>query len=99
MRVRRPESRKQEILDAAITLSRRHGYQVITREAIGQLCDCSPATISLYFGTTQNLKRAIMSAAIAREDLLVIAQGLVTGEAKAKAAPPELRRRAMAVLL
>ena len=45
--------------------------------------------------SVKNLKRAIISHAIARADLIVIAQGIVAGEAKARAVKPELKRAAM----
>ena len=94
MKTRRPKSRKTEILDAALTLARNIGYQAITREALANQARCSEATISLYFGTMPQLRRAIMSAAVARDDLIVIAQGLAVGDAKARAAAVGQRRAA-----
>lgn len=95
MRTRRPETRKDELLDTALVLARLVGYTNVQRADIAERCQCSVGTVSKYFGTMANLKRAIISAAIVREDLIVIAQGIVAGEAKAKAAKPELKRRAM----
>ena len=95
MRIRRPETRKEELLDTALILARLVGYSNVQRADLATRCACSVGTVSKYFGTMCNLKRAIMSAAIAREDLIVIAQGITAREAKALAAKPELKRRAM----
>ena len=95
MRIRRPETRKDELLDTALSLARLVGYANVQRADLAERCACSTGTVSKYFGTMKQLKRAIISAAIAREDLTVIAQGIVAREAKALAARPELKRRAM----
>ena len=95
MRLRRPESRKAELLDTALVLARVVGYQNVERAQLAERCECSTGTVSKYFGTMKNLKRAIISHAIARCDLVVIAQGIVAGESKARAVKPELKRAAM----
>ena len=95
MRVKRPESRKAELLDTALVLARVVGYQNVERAQLAERCECSTGPVSKYFGTMKNLKRAIISHAIARADLIVIAQGIVAGEAKARAVKPELKRAAM----
>ena len=90
-----PTDRKAEILAAALISARRHGYRSVSREAIAQKAGCSPALVSAYFGTMKRLRREIMSAAVARGDLPVLAQGLVAGDAKARSAPEELRLAAL----
>lgn len=99
MKTRRPADRKVEILDAALALARQYGYQRVTRDAIAAKADCSPAIVSKHFGTMVQLRRAIMSAAVVREDLNVIAQGLAAGDSKARAAKPEVRKAALERLL
>ena len=100
MKTRRgPALRKCEIMDTALVLARVVGYQQVTREHLAARAACSPALISKYFGTMPNLKRAIMSAALIRRDLVVLAQGLAAGEPKARSAPEELRRAAMETCL
>lgn len=90
-----PADRKAEILAAALVSARRHGYRSVSRETIAERAGCSPALVSAYFGTMKRLRRAIMSAAVARGDLPVLAQGLVAGDAKARSAPDELKRAAL----
>jgi len=94
-----PDARKAEILSAALTVAGEVGYQRVSREAIAARADCSPGLVSAYFGTMPALRRAIMSAAIARRDLTVLAQGLAAGDSKAKAAPEALRRSAAEALV
>lgn len=94
-----PQVRKEEILAAALALSRVRGYDKVTRAEIAQAAGCSATLPSVYFGTITKMRRAIMSAAVAAGDVRVIAQGLVRGEAKAKAAPLELREQAAGMMM
>lgn len=84
----------RKILDAALILAREGDYRRVTRQQIADEADIPPSLISHYYPTMPQLRRAIMSAAVDREDLAVLIQGLVAGDAKAKAAPIELKRRA-----
>ena len=71
-----PAIRKQQILDAGIKMATKHGYQSITREDVASAADVSVGLVSKYFLTMANLKRAIMRAAIDREILSIVAQGV-----------------------
>ena len=100
MRTGRPiQFTREAILTAALHLARAEGYNRVSRAAIAEAVGCSPANIALVLGTMPKVRRAIMSAAIAERDLTVLAQGLVAKEAKALAAPLELRQKAIASLL
>ena len=99
MKRMQPDARKAEILAAALDTARMVGYRHVSREAIAATAGCSPGLVSAYFGTMPALRRAIMSAAIARRDLVVLAQGLAAGNSKAKAAPEALRRAAAETLV
>ena len=90
---------KAVILDLALHMAAEHGYDRITREMIAAEVECSPALISKLFGTMPQMRRAIMSAAVARRNLKVIAQGLVAGDSKAKRAQPLDQRAALESLL
>ena len=82
---------RHDILSEALKLSHEIGYNKVTREVLSKRASCSPAQISHMFGTILHLHRAIISAAIARKDLIVLAQGLAFNHAKAIAAPQELK--------
>ena len=90
---------KQEILKHALKLSREVGYQSVRREALAVAAGISTGTVSRYFGTMVQLKRAIMGAAVANKDLVVIAQGLAAGDSRAKAASTVLKRQSLGQLL
>ena len=62
---------KQEILKHALKLSREVGYQSVRREALAAAAGISTGTVSRYFGTMVQLKRAIMGAAVANKDLVL----------------------------
>lgn len=99
MKTRRPHQRKQEILEAALALSRTRGYLNVTRKEIAFRALCSEAAVSAHFGTMKKLRRAIMSAAISRGELAIISQGLAAGDSKAQSACQEVKKAAVATLL
>jgi AcrR family transcriptional regulator len=99
MKHKHPADRKAEILTAALETARTDGYRSVSRETIAARADCSPGLVSYYFSTMKRLRRAVMSAAIARRDLVVLAQGLAAGDAKARSAPDELKQAAARGLL
>ena len=94
-----PTVRKEQILDAALTLSQSDGYQTITRQSVATLAGCSEGLVSRYFSTMPQLRRAVMSAAIAQANLSVLAQGIAMKDAKALRAPEELRRQAVQLMM
>lgn len=93
------DTRKQHILDAAMTEANKHGYNRVTREQIAARAECASGLVSHYFGTMVCMKRAIMSEAIRTRELRIVAQGIADGHPKAKRAPEELRRAAVATLI
>ena len=96
MKIRRGEDvRKVEILDAALKLAANVGYKHITREALAEEAKCSTGLVTRYFGTMVQLRRAIVSAAITRQDLTVIAQGITAKEPKALGINDDLKLRAL----
>ena len=103
------KERRGQILDAALELAARDGYQNITRETVAARAGCSNGLVTERFGTMGQLKRAVIRAAVARaadpmrDDaptgiLRIIAQALADGNDHAKKAPAALRERALATL-
>lgn len=90
-----PKDRRIEILDAAMRVSRIHGYQNATRKDIADLAECSEALVSSYFGTMTQVRRTIMRAAVKQRDLTIVAQGIVANDSYALKAPLELRKAAL----
>lgn len=94
-----PKDRQAAILQVATSLAARVGYNELSREAIAESAQCSPALVSAYFGTMVKMRRAIMGEAIRTRDLRVLAQGLACRDKRALAAPEELRRLAVESLM
>ncbi len=75
-----PEQRKNIILTAGIKLSIRIGYNVITRDEVARWAKISSPLISRYFPRMKHLRFAVMNAAIEREVVEVIAQGIILAD-------------------
>lgn len=93
-----PELRRKHVLDVALELAKTKGYNVLTRDDIATGANISPALISHYFGTIENLRNDIIKLAVKCEVLEIIAQGLVRGDPIAVRAPKELKYRAVSYL-
>lgn len=91
----KPEVRKEAIVDVALLLAAETHYTQVQRKQIADVLGVTPPALTYHFGTMQQLRHAIMRAAIAKEDLGVIAQGLVAQDEHARKAPEALRRRAV----
>lgn len=91
----KPDVRKELIVGIALRLSGETHYTQVQRKQIADEMGVTPPALTYHFGTMQQLRRAIIRAAIIREDLVVIAQGLVAQDEQAKKAPEALRRRAI----
>jgi len=91
--------RVAQILDAALDLAPRVGYNRLTRDVIATRAGISPALVTHHMGTMAELRRCIMREAVHREHLPVIAQGLACQDRHAMKAPDALRRRALEHLL
>lgn len=69
-------NRRNQILDAALTLSVEIGYKCITRDAVAKCAGISSALIANYFPRMVDLKLAVMQTAIEERKLEIIAQGM-----------------------
>lgn len=91
--------RRQKVLDAALTLAEADGYSHITRAAVADMAGLSRASVSLTFAGMGGLRREVMSAAVSRGLVKIIAQGLAAGDPIALAAPHSLKQQAAEALL
>lgn len=94
-----PGERREAILNAALDVAEINGYMSITRQAVADQAGVTLGLITHYFSTMNQLKRAVMRAAIAQERLVVIAQGLAIGDDHAIKAPLELRHKASSYIV
>ena len=89
----KPEFRKKMIMSAALVLAEKRGYKNITRAQIGKQANVSPALVSRYFGTMDRLQVDIMQAAVRKEIIPILAQGMVDKNRIARRAPQHLKDR------
>lgn len=93
------ESSKQQILNAAVTLSEQPGgWVTLTRDAVAAEAGCATGLVNKYFGTMICFRRSIMRHAILTKNLPVIAQGIAAGDKSALKADQALKRLALYTL-
>lgn len=90
----KPEDRKGQILAAAVKLAEGTNYTTITRDGVAGAAGVSMGLVTRYFGTMNQLRRAVMRAAVAEGNAVVVAQGLAQRDPQALKAAPELREAA-----
>ena len=93
-----PKLRKAQILDAALAVAGVQGTDRITFKDVAAVSNTSIGLVIHYFGTMTALRRAVMRAAVKREDVAIVARGLATRDPHAAKAGPELRAAAAALL-
>lgn len=93
-----PDIRREQVVEAALQIAQAKPYWQISRNELADAIDVAGSVVQYHFGTVKKMRRAIMRAAVHREDLKVIAQGIAAQDPHALKAPDELRARAIASL-
>lgn len=93
-----PDERREQILIAAIELSKRVGYHSITRDGVAQELGISHGLINNYFDTIEYLKKEVMRESILKEVLEIIAQGFGMGDEQALKINKELKDKVLQFL-
>ena len=86
-----PVLRKEQILAVAVDVARKVGCHRVTRDEVAHRAGVSMGLVSKYFGTMNQLRRAIMRAAIQQEIPSIILMGLANNDPQAEKAPAELK--------
>lgn len=94
-----PTKRKQQILTAALEVSRDSNYMEITKKSVALKAGVSMGLVNVYFGTMEKLRKEIMRAAVKREIYPIILQGLIRKDRYALKANEELKNHAYKSLL
>lgn len=95
----KPEARREHILSVAIDICNKQGYNNLTRERIATQAGIATGLVNHAFTTMTKLRRAVMRAAIQREILPIVAQGIATGCSIAHDADNVLKHKAMTWLI
>ena len=95
MRAKRtnPEIRKAQILDAAIRLAIKVGYNALTQQAVAREADVSSSLIPFYFPTIATLKEAVLERAIEQKMIPVLAQIVTLNPGAIKGIDPQTARK------
>ncbi len=93
-----PKDRKEQILLAAVELSKSSNYMRVTRDQIAEKAGVAMGLVTYYFSTMAQLRRDVMRYAVRCEVLEIIAQGLALGDTQARKAPEDVRKKAVATL-
>lgn len=91
----KPELRREVLLDHALAAARQYGYAKVTRQQIATTASCSTGLVSSYFGTMPDLRRTLMRAAVTREILDIVADGLALRDPFAMRAPDRVKNEAL----
>lgn len=94
-----PELRKDSILNSAMILAEKIGYNRLTRAKVAEAAGVSESLVSKNFGTMDQLKNDIIRRAIKTENLKIIAQGLASNNRHTKRVSSDLKHRALACLI
>lgn len=94
----KPDDRKAAILESALAVAEKMGFAQMRMSDVAAHAGCVNGTVTLYFTTMTQLRRAVMRAAIKRGIAKIIAAGLAIGDKDAKKAPEALKEAARASL-
>lgn len=89
-----PIARKEQILATAIKISIETGYQQLTRNAVAHSMQCTAPLISHYY-SIEDLRRDVLSTAIEKEIMPILAQSIVT---RGHEIPAELKQKVIQYL-
>lgn len=89
------ETRREQILAAALSLATSHHYLAVTRDEIADAVGTATGNVSRIFGTMGQLRNELLRYAVAVECLPVIAQAVAAGDKAVKGLPAALKRRAV----
>lgn len=94
-----PADRKAAILEAALNLAQLEGYPTLTIQRVAKVASVSPPLVSCYFYCVADLLDAVMTEAVRRKVLSVVAEGLAHRHPVAIAAPSALKQAAAMTLV
>lgn len=70
--------RKKQILEAATELCRNVGFDKMTRDGVAELAGVGNGTVTLYFNTMTQLRRAVVRRAEHQSDPFILGQLLAS---------------------
>jgi DNA-binding transcriptional regulator YbjK len=86
-----PEFRRQAVLESAIMVAQRDGWQAMTRGSIAELSCISAGLVSYVLGDMSFIREMVLSGAIGREIVSIVAEALTAGDPMALNVSKKLR--------
>jgi len=93
-----PHARKEQILNTAINLSIENGYRQLTRRAVANRVQCASALINHYFDGIENLRNIVLSTAIEKEILPILAENYAAWGEETAGLPKQLKEKVIRYL-
>lgn len=90
--------RKDQILNTAINLAEKSGYNIITRSDVARHAKVSPGLVTHYFGTVEELRYEVIKKAIKSKVLRIIAQALLLKDPLIANISTELKNQAVSII-
>lgn len=92
-------NRNRKVLDAAIAIAAARGYQTLTRDNVATEAGVAAGSVNGAFGTMDALRDAVMAQAVEQGIVEIVGQGLALGHPFARAAPTDLKQRALQAIV
>jgi hypothetical protein len=89
----KPDTRKEQLLNAGISLALTMHYQQITKANLATVADCSMSLVNRHFGTMEVFRKALVSHAIEKENIRVVLQAISCGNAVYEKLPRSLQQK------
>jgi len=91
-----PKVRKEEVLNAAIKVAKNTPYTQMTRLQVSEMAECAEGTINRYYGTMNQLRKAVMRRAVRDGIVNIVSLGLALHDTQAMESNAELRDKCSA---
>lgn len=85
---------REKVLTTALDIACTYGFSTLTRDGVAITAGVSMGQINHAYGTMNQLRNAVMRAAVHGEHLSVIAHGLATDHHQAHKASESLQEKA-----
>ena len=86
-----PEKRTDELIEVALKLAAAEGWRKLTHAAVARAAGVSQGLVVARLGTMDQVRRAVMRAAVRQRIVSVVAEGLAVRDKHAAKADEELR--------
>jgi AcrR family transcriptional regulator len=98
-RIKDADQKRELIMAAAVEISRRDSYAVMTRDQVAAHAGVGAGTVNVIFGTMEGLREAVIKHAIANDITRIVADAVAHRHPAVKGLSPGMRQKCAAFLL